>query len=198
MPEDTNIDSLPEFTLPSLEDNQFGWGPSQPLALFEGIPFAPFNKNDRLGRISDWTQQGQNNRGGRGGRGRYPQQFGAGSGLFQYKHEDDESTFSLVDNRPKPKSRFARRRPITWNTRAKSTRFSYAHESFAYPLRSFIIVHPHFEPQSYFPFLEWRSAVPYAETRARTIVGASIRTGATTTDGATTIDRLISRTHLWR
>lgn len=99
---------LAHFDLPTLEDNGEGWGPaSYDDNADNGIPFAPFNKNDRLGRISDWTQQGQNNRRGRGGR--FPQQFGMGTGLFQYKHEDDESSFSLVDNRPKPKARFGRR-----------------------------------------------------------------------------------------
>jgi translation initiation factor 3 subunit D len=95
--------ALPHFELPPIEDNDFGWGPSDIPTQFKDIPFAPFNKNDRLGKISDWTAQGQksNQRGGR-----FPQQFGSGTGQFQYKHEDDESSFSLVDNRPKPKNRF--------------------------------------------------------------------------------------------
>ncbi len=58
---------LPNFELPSVDDNDSGWGPGNFFEEMDGIPFAPFNKNDRLGRISDWTQPGQTNRRGRGG-----------------------------------------------------------------------------------------------------------------------------------
>lgn len=115
--------ALPAFALPTILDNGHGWGPCglPDTDDTDGLPFAPFNKNDRLGRISDWTQQGQmNRRGGRGGR--FNQAFGMGQGMFQYRHEDDESSFSLVDNKPKPKARFGRRpfRPQgNWNSRGR-------------------------------------------------------------------------------
>lgn len=101
----------PSFTLPEISDNTFGWGPVATPSQFDNVPFAPFNKNDRLGRISDWTQPQQRGGGVRGGTrgGRYQQQFGMGTGAFSYKHEDDESSFSLVDSRPKPKTRFGKR-----------------------------------------------------------------------------------------
>mmetsp|Transcript_21867 Transcript_21867/g.30909 ORF Transcript_21867/g.30909 Transcript_21867/m.30909 type:complete len:527 (-) Transcript_21867:65-1645(-) len=105
--------SLPSFVLPTITDNEFGWGPADVPPQLKDIPFAPFNKNDRLGKISDWMQQQP-----RGGR--FPSQFGAGTGMFQYKHDDDESSFSLVDNRPKPKNKFrtktfVRRTQNNWN-----------------------------------------------------------------------------------
>lgn len=112
-------ENLPSFKLPELIDNEAGWGPSDVPENINNIPFAPFNKADRLGRISDWTQSGNNNN-RNNNRGRFNNQFGAGAGQFNYKHEDDESSFSLVDNRPKPKNKFGRRpfqqrRTNNWN-----------------------------------------------------------------------------------
>ena len=52
--------ALEEFKVPEVEDNSDGWGPcSVPPQLAE-IPFAPFSKSDRLGRVSDWTQSAYN------------------------------------------------------------------------------------------------------------------------------------------
>jgi len=49
--------ALPDFSLPSFQhESSSGWGPSSsslPLHLL-GLPFMPFNKNDKLSRISDW------------------------------------------------------------------------------------------------------------------------------------------------
>ncbi|KAJ3216251.1 hypothetical protein HDU67_009761 [Dinochytrium kinnereticum] len=43
------------FSLPTIQDNPSGWGPSQiPFSLTQ-IPYAPFSKSDRLGKIADWT-----------------------------------------------------------------------------------------------------------------------------------------------
>lgn len=95
------------FTLPSLSDNPDGWGPLSddvPAALAD-IPYAPFNRSDRLGRISDWNSQRWYNNRWRG------KQFGHGmTEVFAYNHKDDESSFSLVDNTPKYKPRDGRRR----------------------------------------------------------------------------------------
>lgn len=111
MPEEENDDLLPEFAMANLSEHSEGWGPCEEPAQYEGILFAPFNKNDRLGRVSDWTVPnvrggGQSTRGFGAARSRFQQQFGMGLGAFSYKHEDDENSFSLVDSRPKPKTRF--------------------------------------------------------------------------------------------
>lgn len=90
------------FELPDILDNPSGWGPSTVPAQFEDIPFAPFNKNDVLGRVSDWQTPRFF------GRGR-PQAF-QGSGGFGFKDEEDETSFTFVDNTPKFKPKDGRRR----------------------------------------------------------------------------------------
>jgi hypothetical protein len=57
------IDALP---------SQDGWGP--PITqkdTLNGIPYAPFSKGDKLGRMADWTEGKDRDRGGR-------QQYGRG------------------------------------------------------------------------------------------------------------------------
>lgn len=90
------------FILPEINDAPQGWGPTSCVALFKDVPFAPYNKGDRLGRISDWSQSRW--------RGKGPQQYGQGqTSTFAYKHDnEDETTFSLVDNKPKPKLGYRR------------------------------------------------------------------------------------------
>lgn len=47
----------PSFKLPEIIDNDNGWGPS-PVMLpekFRDIPYAPYSKADKLGRIADWS-----------------------------------------------------------------------------------------------------------------------------------------------
>lgn len=49
------------------------WGPETPnISTLDGIPYAPYSKGDKLGRMADWTQEGKEGR-ERGGRqyGRY-------------------------------------------------------------------------------------------------------------------------------
>ncbi|KAL8989979.1 MAG: hypothetical protein Q9169_008237 [Polycauliona sp. 2 TL-2023] len=96
-------------TLPSDES----WGPSTTTdALVDGVPYAPYSKGDKLGRMADWTTEGKD-REGRGGRQQYnrnykdQQVYGAGtSSLFAVQVAEDESSFSVVDNtRTSTKSR---------------------------------------------------------------------------------------------
>jgi hypothetical protein len=42
------------FKLPPIEDNTEGWGPTTAPPQFENVPFMPFGKGDRLGRIADF------------------------------------------------------------------------------------------------------------------------------------------------
>jgi len=49
-----------------------GWGP--PVTnetTLDGVPYAPFSKGDKLGRMADWTSDGKDGRDGRGGRAQY-------------------------------------------------------------------------------------------------------------------------------
>ena len=99
------------------------WGPPTTTdALVDGVPYAPYSKGDKLGRMADWTAEGKD-RDGRGGRQQYnrnyrgkllcrshelvvmltvfpdQQVYGAGtSSLFAVQVAEDESSFSVVDN----------------------------------------------------------------------------------------------------
>ncbi|SNX82708.1 probable eukaryotic translation initiation factor 3 subunit 7 [Melanopsichium pennsylvanicum] len=102
---------MASFNLPKLQPDNDLWGPASgsnalPSQL-KDIPFAPYAKNDKVGRIADWnnvtgaTAADANARGGRQGRARDVQQnFGtsAASSAFAYFHGDDEASFSVVDN----------------------------------------------------------------------------------------------------
>ncbi|KAG9112975.1 hypothetical protein FRC07_007835 [Ceratobasidium sp. 392] len=100
------------FVLPPIQDNPDGsWGPSalHMPAQFKDIPYAPFSKTDKLGKFADWTESDvRDGRTGptgpqqRYGNRRDGQQTAYGSGstnAFAYIHEQDEASFSLVDNR---------------------------------------------------------------------------------------------------
>ncbi|KAJ5926205.1 hypothetical protein N7516_007978 [Penicillium verrucosum] len=96
-------------TLPS-DDT---WGPSTSADnMLSGVPYAPFSKGDKLGRMADWTaetkerqnQRPQYNRGFRD-----QQVYGAGtSNLFTVAAAEDESSFSVVDNTRVQKRGFGR------------------------------------------------------------------------------------------
>lgn len=44
------------------------WGPEATTSTtLEGVPYAPYSKGDKLGRMADWTQEGKEGR-DRGGR----------------------------------------------------------------------------------------------------------------------------------
>ncbi|KII94641.1 hypothetical protein PLICRDRAFT_148682 [Plicaturopsis crispa FD-325 SS-3] len=126
---------MPSFSLPPINDNpDGGWGPSTSNLpdqfKFKDIPYAPYSKSDKLGRFADWNDLSGDNRqtavglpstqnhrgGGRGGGrgGRENQAFGSGTAsAFAYFHVEDESSFSLVDNKAVPPRRggaFARGR----------------------------------------------------------------------------------------
>ncbi|CAB4397368.1 unnamed protein product [Rhizophagus irregularis] len=99
----------PSFKLPEIIDNDNGWGPS-PVMLpekFRDIPYAPYSKADKLGRIADWStpeqrekeSSGRQRTNYRNYRDQYTA-FGHGvSNAFAYAHAEDEASFSVVDNR---------------------------------------------------------------------------------------------------
>lgn len=47
-----------QFSVPDVEDNVEGWGPTSVPDHLSGVPYAPFGKGDRVGKISDFTQAG--------------------------------------------------------------------------------------------------------------------------------------------
>merc|ERR1719183_3251385 len=82
------------FEPPVISDNPSGWGPSAIETKFKDMPYQPFSKSDRLGKISDWTGATYQDR-------RYVTKYnsaiGAGGTQYSYYYEEDESSFQLVD-----------------------------------------------------------------------------------------------------
>src|ERR1700712_2076912 len=59
-------------SLPS-EDS---WGPpTSTETTLNGVPYAPYSKGDKLGRMADWTAEGKDGRDGRGGRQQYNRNY---------------------------------------------------------------------------------------------------------------------------
>jgi len=53
-----------------------GWGPPVTSdTTLEGVPYAPFSKGDKLGRMADWTADSKDGRDGRGGRAQYNRNY---------------------------------------------------------------------------------------------------------------------------
>lgn len=83
----------PHFVAPIIQDNPTGWGPSEVPDQFKDMPYQPFSKGDRLGKISDWTGAAFQDK---KYANKYASQFGSGS-QYAYYHDEDETTFHLVD-----------------------------------------------------------------------------------------------------
>uniref|UniRef100_A0A1L8DS15 Eukaryotic translation initiation factor 3 subunit D n=1 Tax=Nyssomyia neivai TaxID=330878 RepID=A0A1L8DS15_9DIPT len=81
-----------EFVKPELQYNEEGWGPCEKID-FSGMPYQPFSKSDRMGKISDWTGTATVDK---KFPNKYASQFGTGS-QYAYYHDEDETTFHLVD-----------------------------------------------------------------------------------------------------
>lgn len=51
------------------------WGPATPTeSTLNGVPYAPYSKGDKLGRMADWTTEGKDGR-DRGGRQAYNRNY---------------------------------------------------------------------------------------------------------------------------
>ncbi|CCE28274.1 hypothetical protein E4U22_001390 [Claviceps purpurea] len=91
-----------------------GWGPSVTTeTTLNGVPYAPFSKGDKLGRMADWTSEGKDRDRGRNQYNRnYRDQQAYGASLaatFSAPPAEDESSFSIVSNtRDSTKSRYGR------------------------------------------------------------------------------------------
>src|SRR3954464_8944621 len=60
----------------SLPDQGATWGPSVTSdTTLNGVPYAPYSKGDKLGRMADWTADSKDGRDGRGGRQQYNRNF---------------------------------------------------------------------------------------------------------------------------
>ncbi|XP_076039746.1 eukaryotic translation initiation factor 3 subunit d1 isoform X2 [Oratosquilla oratoria] len=97
---DINLVFPIRFKAPVIQDNPSGWGPCDMPDQFRDMPYQPFSKGDRLGKVSDWTGATYQDR-------RYANKYASTFGSMQqyaYFHEEDESTFQQVykTNVPKP------------------------------------------------------------------------------------------------
>jgi translation initiation factor 3 subunit D len=99
-----------KFILPAVHENPNGWGPFKIPHSLTQIPYAPFSKSDRIGKIADWSSpdeaaaQQQQQQEGRSARrnmrlGGAPEVFGSGTAsAFAFSFAaDEEASFSVVD-----------------------------------------------------------------------------------------------------
>lgn len=49
---------MASFTVPAVSANADGWGPTTVPEALDGVPYAPFGKGDRIGRVADFTAAG--------------------------------------------------------------------------------------------------------------------------------------------
>lgn len=50
------------FEKPLVQFNENGWGPCELPDTFKDVPYQPFSKSDRLGKICDWTNTSNNDK----------------------------------------------------------------------------------------------------------------------------------------
>ncbi|KAL5576728.1 hypothetical protein UlMin_018427 [Ulmus minor] len=95
------------FEVGAVSYNPDGWGPPETAAgashLPLNVPFAPFTRSDKLGRIADWTRNFNNP-----ARSKNPS-----DAVFDFANDDsfpasadDDSSFRLVDGKPPPRPKF--------------------------------------------------------------------------------------------
>ncbi|CAG0891211.1 unnamed protein product, partial [Cyprideis torosa] len=113
--------ALARFTPIKIRHNPNGWGPpaTEVPVKFKDLPYQPFSKSDRLGKISDWTGQtyGQD----RKYANKYTSTFG-GMSSYLYIPEEDEGSFQIVDatkvfKPPSQRGRFGRNQRTMRNVR---------------------------------------------------------------------------------
>ncbi|GFZ03040.1 eukaryotic translation initiation factor 3 subunit 7 (eIF-3) [Actinidia rufa] len=98
------------FDVGTVPFNSDGWGPPEPESSSHllpnhpsNVPFAPFSRSDKLGRIADWTRN-FNNQNRNPSNPRYPSDSVfdfAGDESFGGAAGDEDSSFRLVDGRPR-------------------------------------------------------------------------------------------------
>ena len=95
------------FEVGAVPFNPDGWGPpdaaAAPTNLPLNVPFAPFSRSDKLGRIADWTRNFNNPT-----RPKNP-----ADSVFDFTNDDsfpgnadEDSSFRLVDGKPPPRPKF--------------------------------------------------------------------------------------------
>jgi hypothetical protein len=97
------------------------WGPTVTTdTLRDGLPYAPFSKGDKLGRMADWTTEGKD-REGRGGRQQYGRNFRGEEGYLKdldfcrrlTRHQQTNPTAPAQDSKPLSTSKASARKPVS-------------------------------------------------------------------------------------
>ncbi|KAF9683580.1 hypothetical protein SADUNF_Sadunf04G0028600 [Salix dunnii] len=103
------------FEVGAVPFNPDGWGPPDATVtttttstLPVNVPFAPFSRSEKLGRIADFTRNLNQGQGGAGGR-----KNAASDSVFDFTADDsfpsaadNDSSFRLVDGKPPPRPKF--------------------------------------------------------------------------------------------
>ncbi|KAJ4703493.1 Eukaryotic translation initiation factor 3 subunit D [Melia azedarach] len=104
-----------EFEIGAVPFNPDGWGPPESTATTTStlplhVPFAPFSRSEKLGRIADWTRNAYNNPGNRPNANKNQADtvfdFSADDSFPLSANPDDDSSFRLVDGKPPPRPKF--------------------------------------------------------------------------------------------
>jgi len=90
-----------------IQDNKDGWGPNTIPAQFKDMPYQPYSKSDRLGKVSDWTGNTYTDR---RHMNKYQSQYGGVNNQYAYYHEEDETSFQLVDTAKSTRPMYGRGR----------------------------------------------------------------------------------------
>lgn len=112
------MDGIEAFEVGSVPFNPDGWGPPDAATttttaittnLPLNVPFAPFSRSEKLGRIADWTRNF--NQLAHRANAKNP-----GDAVFDFSLDesfpaagDEDSSFRLVDGKPPPRPKFGPR-----------------------------------------------------------------------------------------
>ncbi|KAL3316879.1 Eukaryotic translation initiation factor 3 subunit D [Cichlidogyrus casuarinus] len=83
---------LPKLEALTINKNVFGWGPSDIPTEFKNMPYQPFSKETRIGKIADWSGNVYQDM---KSKNRYMSHFGGGS-QYAYHHDDDDTNFQTA------------------------------------------------------------------------------------------------------
>ncbi|CAG2198401.1 EIF3D [Mytilus edulis] len=107
------------FNPPQIQDNPVGWGPCAIPEQFKDMPYQPFSKGDRLGKVSDWTGATYQDK---RYLGKYSSAFGGLGSQYAYYHEEDENSFQLVDTAKVQKPVYQRGRRVYQQNKQRKER----------------------------------------------------------------------------
>ena len=84
---------MAQFLPLEIPENPDAWGPCAVPDQFKNMPYQPFNKSDKLGKVADWTGSTYNDR---KLAHKYQSHFATG-GQYAYIQEEDEG-FHVLDS----------------------------------------------------------------------------------------------------